>query len=454
MTKENDATRRKYLKAIGTAGLMGLAGCAGDGEGTPTPKVRTVVRTVEGEERTVVKTKVVEKTASGSSQPIHFGSILPITGDLSDFGPGMQEGVNFAVREINNAGGLLDGRSVAIHNRDSETVAQKAQQKYNALANEQNIIGFVGAASSGVSVPLSQSVAGDQIFQCSPASTSPTLAELGYNDDESVKYFGRTAPNDGQQGIVMGRILNEDDYVGADKAAFLHVNNAYGQGLAEKAQQAFDGETLRLVPYSSQTTDYTSTLDKLFQGDPDAVGFVGYPESGQSILQTWSDGGYGDQWILSEGLNSPDFFNAIPDIVEGMYVSSPQPVESPGASKFNQMFQQRVGHAPRVFSPHSYDAMYMMALAVEQAGEASGTAIAENIRNISSPEGESVTVGEFDKAKELVSAGEAINYEGASSNVDLNEKLEPLNRFAILQVSGGSTETLETIPAEFFEGKL
>ena len=450
MTRDDRTTRRAYLKAASAAGLLGLAGCTGTGGGEP----RTVIRTVEGEERTVVRTRIVERTPEGAGQPVHMGSILPITGDLSDFGPGMQEGVNFAVREINQAGGLLNGRTLAIHNRDSETDAQKAKQKYNALVNEQSIIGFVGATSSGVSVPLAQGVAADQVMQMSPASTSPVLAELGYNEDKSLKYFGRTAPNDGQQGIVMGRILNEDQYLGADTAAFLHVNNAYGQGLAEKARDSFDGETLRLVPYSSQTTDYTSTLDQLFQGDPDAVGFVGYPESGQSILQTWSDGGYGGNWILSEGLNSPDLFSAIPDILEGMYLSSPQPVESPGADKFTQMFQERVGRAPRVFSPHSYDALMLMALAVEKGGQANGRTIANNIRTVSRPPGEVVTVGEFEKAKEVLDSGGKVNYEGASSDVNLNEQLEPLNRFGILQIRNGQPETLETIPAEFFEGKL
>ncbi|NIS28873.1 MAG: ABC transporter substrate-binding protein, partial [Actinobacteria bacterium] len=217
-------SRRQYLKLAGTAGavsLTGLSGCLGSLPG-----------------------------AGGG--PIPVASILPITGDLSDFGPGMQEGVQLAVDQINEAGGPL-GRELEFFPRDSETVAQAAQQQYSQLVSEESIVGFVGAASSGVSVPLAQGIAADQVMQVSPASTSPTLAQLGYNDDESVKYFGRTAPNDVQQGIVMGMIMN--DFVEAETAAFLHVNNAYGEGLAQGASDAFDGETLRLTPYSSQTSD-------------------------------------------------------------------------------------------------------------------------------------------------------------------------------------------------------
>ncbi|MFB6188294.1 MAG: hypothetical protein ABEI57_00265, partial [Halapricum sp.] len=85
---------------------------------------------------------------------------------------------------------------------------------------------------------------------------------------------------------------------------------------------------------------------------------------------------------------------------------------------------------------------------------ASGTAIAKNIRSVSRPPGTTVTVGEFDRAKQLLANGKQLNYQGASSPVDLNERLEPLNRFALLQISGGETETVETIPRSFFEGKL
>ncbi|MFB6361205.1 MAG: ABC transporter substrate-binding protein, partial [Halobacteriales archaeon] len=319
MSDRLQQSRRQYLKLAGTAGALGITGLSG----------------------------CVGSLPGGGGGPISVGSILPITGDLSDFGPGMEEGVQLAVDQINEAGGPL-GRELDFNPKDSETSAQKAKNKYSQLVSENNIVGFVGAASSGVSVPLAKGVASDQVMQVSPASTSPTLAELGYDGD--TKYFARTAPNDVQQGIVMGMILN--DFVEAESAAFLHVNNAYGEGLAQGAADAFNGENLGLVPYSSKTSDYTSTLDKLFEGDPDAVGFVGYPESGQSILQTWSDGGYGGQWVLSEGLNSPDFFQSIPEITDGMYVSSPDPEQTQGA----QAFKEALGKEPRVFSPHSYDA--------------------------------------------------------------------------------------------------
>ncbi len=414
MSDSGRQSRRTFLKgagAVGTVGLTGLSGCIGD--------------------------------ITGGGGPIPFGSILPITGSLSDFGGGMQSAVELAEQHINDAGGPL-GRDITVSYTDSETKPEVGQQKYSQLVDENDIIGFVGAASSGVSTPIAEQVASDQVMQVSNASTSPALAEIGYDGD--TKYFGRTAPNDVQQGQVMGRILNNGDFIGADTAAFLHVDNPYGQGLAEGASEAFDGETVGMVGYAQQTNDYTSTLDSLFSEDPDAIGFVGYPGNGRTILQQWNDGGYGGEWVLSEGLNSGEFFSDLSDIVAGMYVASPDPEQTAGADTFNS----EMGSSPTLFAPHAYDALFMMALAAHKGGEASGTAIAQNLQSISR-EGETVTVGEFEKAKGLIDDGTDINYQGASSPVDMNSALEALNQFAVLQVQDdGSAESLVTIPRDEF----
>ena len=450
----NEKSRRAYLKATGAAGvagLTGLSGCVGSltGDGaTETTTTEEEETETSGGGDTTTTSDSEEQEQSG--QPIQMGSILPITGSLSAYGAGMQKAFNLAAKQINDAGGPL-GRKIQVTNKDSETKPAKATQKYKTLVNEQGIIGFVGAASSGVSVPLAQQVASDQVMQMSNASTTPALAEIGYNEDETVKYFGRTAPNDGQQGIVMGRIMNEDQYIGADTAAFLYVNNAYGKGLAEKAKAAFDGKSVGMVPYDKKSTSYTSTLDKLFENDPDAIGFVGYPGNGKTILKQWNNGGYGGQWVLSEGLNSSEFFKNLSDITDGMYLASPSPESTKSAKKYNEAMS---GQSATLFAPHAYDGLFLQALAMHKAGEASGKAIAENIRSVSRPGGEKVYAGEFEKAKQLLDDGKEINYQGASSPVDLNKSLEPLNRFAIMQVSGGKTKELDTIERSWFEGKL
>jgi len=378
----------------------------------------------------------------------------------------MQTAVQAAVDDINTQNGIL-GRSLSLTQKDSETKPEKALQKYNTLVSENNIVGFVGAASSGVSTTLAQNVADDQVMEMSNASTSPALADAGVSGD--VKYFGRTAPNDGQQGIVMARTLESDDYIGADTVAFLHVDNAYGEGLAKQAKENFGGETQRLVGYGTKQTDYSSTLDTLFQDDPDAVGFVGYPGNGKTILKQWSEGGYGGNWVLSEGLNSSTFLQNNSDITSGMYISSPKASAGPGADAFMDKIESRIGTQktttmgtattqvtttpPLLFAAHAYDAMALMALAMGKGDGYDGKTIAQNIRAVSQPPGTEYTVGELRDALDTIEGGGEVNYQGASSTVDLNENLEPLVAMSILEVgSDGSTTEVESFPKAAFEG--
>lgn len=436
----SELRRRKFLRATGAVAVTGLAGCTGEGDDGTTPT--TGDEEEEGDD-----------SAGGTDEgSVRIGTILPFTGNLDAYGVGMQAAVDLAVEDINGAGGVL-GREIEVTHKDSETDATASSQRYEELVNEDDVVGFVGAAGSGQSVPLAENVADDGVVQVSPASTTPVLADLGYSEDD-LKYFARTAPNDGQQGIVMGRILNEDGFIGAQTAAFLYINNPYGEGLAEAAEREFDGETVASVGYNPDTSDYTSTLDQVFADDPDAVGFVGYPDNGVSIIEQWNDGGYGGEWVLSEGLQSQEeFIEPLGDIVEGMYITVPESASADGSEAFEEKMRD-AGTDPTAFSHNSYDAVVLMALAAERAGEISGEAIAQNIREISRPPGESVTVGGFEDAKGILEDGGDVNYEGASGGVDLNENLEPITDFSISRIEGGEVGSLESIPREEFEGRL
>lgn len=118
-------TRRDYLRATGVAGGVGLAGYLG-----------------------------VERGALQGQIPM--GSILPLTGELEPYGPGMEATVNLAVEHVNDAGGPL-GSEIQMTNRDSETRPEAGLDRYNGLVE------FVDAASSGVSAPFAELVADDRL---------------------------------------------------------------------------------------------------------------------------------------------------------------------------------------------------------------------------------------------------------------------------------------------------
>ncbi len=56
------------------------------------------------------------------------------------------------------------------------------------------------------------------------------------------------------------------------------------------------------------------------------------------------------------------------------------------------------------YTQHAYDAMFLLGLAIQRAGNATGTAISENLVSVSGGTGQTISVGEFARAKTLVDA--------------------------------------------------
>jgi branched-chain amino acid transport system substrate-binding protein len=445
-------SRRKYL-AIAAAGATGLAGCTGGGGGGGGG----------GGNGSGGGTGTTSSGGGGGGggNAIPLASFCPLTGSGGAFGPGQQAGFNLAVEDMNEAGGVLGGRQINPINENTETKPSRAASKLKTVIGNRNIEAFVGTWSSGVSATLAPIAADNEIMQVGNGTTSPTLAEQGWveTDDGLLKYMGRTSPNDGAQGLAMGGLLN--DTIGADSAAFMFVDNPYGSGLAEKAKAAFNGETTAMVPVAKQTSDYTSALNKVFANDPDVFGLIVYPANGESILKQWNRGGYGGTLVMSESMFLQDLFDSLSTILQGSYITTVRPDRNDESyNYFTTAMNQQMNQEPTTFSSHSYDAAFLIGLAAQKAGEFTGTAIAQNIKDVSRPPGDLVRAGadEFERARGLIEEGTEINYAGASSKANLNCFVEPYNQFSVNELVEGQggidADQLTTIPAEFFKGKL
>ncbi|MFB6283699.1 MAG: ABC transporter substrate-binding protein [Halobacteria archaeon] len=406
-----DSGRRRFMKKMGVAGIgvtVGLSGCMSGG---------------------------------GFDGDVTLGAILPMSGGMKAYGPGIKTGIEMAVEDVNNGGGM-NGKKVSVEYKDSGTDADKGLKAFNSLVSEEGIPGFVGAGSSGVSSELAKKAGEEKVMEVSPASTSPVLENMGYNGD--VKYFGRTAPNDGLQGLVMSQVLNKRKFIGAAKAGFIYVDNPYGKGLAEEASQTFVGETTSMTGYDPKTVNHDEVVKKTLEGNPDAVVIVAYPENGRKFIDSSAMEGYDGGLVLSESMNSDsNFLNPLGSKLDGSYMVSPDPKKTRGSKKFRERVE---GGEVSLFSEASYDALVLMAMAAEKAGENTGTGIAKNIKSVSRPPGEKITVGEYGKARRLIRDEKEVNYQGASGAVDLDDNIEPLSPFAIYQIEKGNLEKLKHVP--------
>jgi len=379
----------------------------------------------------------------GSSNTVQFGALLPLSGSLAPLGQHGKRMVEQAVSDINAAGGIR-GDSVEVTVLDTEASAETAVEQYRSLA-DRGVVGFVGGLVSDASLALAPEAASDGIMEVSPASTAPQLSTAGRANGR--KYFARTVPSDGTQALVMAKVVDDPLYIDADSVALLSIDNSFGAGLAEAQREALNTEVVADIRYDPAAESFDDTLGGVFENDPDAVSFTSVVGQERGILNAYSQSEYDVPWVLSAGMLGGD----LPSYYEGFYSASLSSART--QAYFDLVRRLSDIDQPRAYSVNAYDALFLMAIAAEQAGESSGSAIAETIQSVSGGSGHTVSVGDFGRVRSLTEEGRAVNYQGASGSVDLTASLEPLSSYLIERVTDGSVEALELLQPQFFRSE-
>lgn len=398
--------------------------------------------------------------AAGLFQPtgpetIKIGTILPVTGTLEDFGGPMQDTAMMAVSEINAAGGVL-GMDLELVTCDSQTRPAAGNNCAARLIQTEGVIAIVGAASSGVSQAVSTLTLENNVVQISPASTSPLFTTfeveraraLGETtnlpDLDQAGYFWRTAPSDELQGQVAALVASNPDF-GWSTAGIIAVNNPYGKGFADVFRSfVVDAgvDVVAQVNYTEEQASYTSDLELLAGADPDVVMFIGYPGDGITILQNWwanrASPGWDWEWIFSEGLKATDFLVDLADAnidVSGVVGTAPI-FTGPNFDNFHDAYHDVYDRDPQVFDAHTYDAIYLIAAAIERAGEATSDAIRQNLVAVSGPGGTTYGPGQWSEIASALGAGNEVNYEGGSGAVDFTIVGEVTSDYEVFAIEG------------------
>jgi len=357
----------------------------------------------------------VALAAPAQAEALKIGALMPMTGDLQAYGEADLKGVEFALEQINAAGGV-NGEPVEMVIADTQTTPQAGVDAAQKLVNVDGVHAIVGALSSGVTIPVARTVSSrEAIAQISNASTSPTIT--GLSDDD---FLFRTVPSDSYQGVALADLVTEK---GVSNVSILYVNNDYGQGLADAFTKAFRGEVSASIAFEQGQASYRGELQRAASGGAQALVLIGYPETGSVILRQSLEGGYLDKFIFTDGMKAPEIIDRVgAQFLNGAFGTVPQARDTEGLRVFRDAYIAAYGELPgKPYYDTAYDAAFVIALAAQKVGSTDRRAIRDNLRAVANPPGEVILPGEWAKAVELLAAGQDINYEGAAGSVDLDD---------------------------------
>jgi branched-chain amino acid transport system substrate-binding protein len=374
-------------------------------------------------------------SAAAIAADTKIGVLMDITGPIASFIPPLQNAVNLAVKHVNDQGGLLDGKAVAVYG-DTTGAAQAAVDAATKLVNIENVPIIMGALMSGTTISAAEAVsipAG--VVQVSPTATSPAMTGIKDND-----LLYRVVPSDNYQGAVLAKMVLD---AGIKKVAVTYVNNDYGVGIGNTfidAYKAAGGEVVAAEKHEEKKDSYRSELATLSKGGADMLVVVAYAgDSGGKIVKQAIEGGLFTKFIGTDGLRDEALIKEVgADALKDSFFSSPtSPADNPAQKKLHELFNAEYKEgADKAFVDQTYDATFLAALAVEKAGSADRAKMAAALREVASAPGEKVGPGEWAKAKELIKAGKDIDYDGAGGAYDFDANGDVLGYIGKFVVDG------------------
>ncbi len=314
---------------------------------------------------------VMSGCARQDENVIRIGAAGPMTGDQSKMGIDLRNGVELAVAEWNEKGGLL-GKKVQLVPGDDQADPKQAVSIANKFIN-QKVNAVVGHWNSNCSINASTYYDAAKIVAISPASTNPRLTQQGY------KTIFRVCGTDDQQGDVAAEFVLKT--VKPKRVAIIHDKTTYGQGLADYFKKAIENKAT-LVYYDGIQTkdpDYKAVLTTVKEKKPDIYFFGGvYPEAGRLVRQA-REVGMNIPMITGDGVYDPTFISIAGKAAEGTYVTfGKDPSGLPTSRSFNEKYTVKYG-APGPYSIYAYDAANIILTAMQRTGTTDGLTVADYI---------------------------------------------------------------------------
>jgi branched-chain amino acid transport system substrate-binding protein len=375
------------------------------------------------------------------AEDVKLGILIGFTGPIESLTGHMANAAEAAMAEVNASGKALNGWNFVSVRGDSTCVdSAAATTAAEKMVTSDGVKGIIGGDCSGVTGAVLQNVARPNgIVMVSPSATSPALSTA---EDDGL--FFRTAPSDAREGEVMGDVLMEH---GVKSIALTYSNSDYGKGLAESIAAAFTakGGTVTInAAHEDGKSDYSAEVAALAAAGGDLLVVAGYlDQGGKGIIQASLDSGAFTKFGLPGGMVGDSLPAAIGAPLDGSYGQVAQS-DSAGAAVLAEMGKAATPayDATSPYTMESYDAAALIMLAMQATNSTDPKVYGAKIMEIANGPGEQILPGQLGHAMELVAAGTAIDYDGASG-VLLVGPGESAGRYKEFEVKGGKYETVK-----------
>jgi len=331
-----------------------------------------------------------QEVSTGES--IKIGFLGPLTGDAASLGTNAQKGVELAVKEINEAGGI-NGKSIELVYEDGKCNAKDAATAGNKLINLDKVTAIVGGLCSSETMAIAPVAEQQKVILFSYCSSSPGVTSAG-------DYVFRTYPSDAFQGVYAANMAQ--DKLNAKNVAILYCLSDWCVGIKDVFKKTFtaaDGKIVAEEGYEQTTNDLKTQLSKIKEKNPDLIYFVGYTEASIIGLKQMKELDMDVQTLGADAWEDANIWTDTGAAGEGKMWTV---VSSEISDTFKAKMQTIGVNEVTLCSPQSYDATMILTNAMKKVGTDT-TKIKDELYKVKDYQGVSGVIS-FDSNGDLASA--------------------------------------------------
>lgn len=292
---------------------------------------------------------------------VKIGMLGPLTGGASEYGVEARNGAQLAISQLNQEQNKYSYKLVALDDKaDPDLAGKKAQ----ALVKNEEILAVIGSITTPTTLAAGKVFQKEKLVAISPSATGPAISQLG-------DFVFRVCPSDTYQGRALADLVVKEE--GFKKVAILwdEKNASYSGALADsftKRAEQLGGIIVKRVAYQEGQTDFSSFLQEVKKENPEVLLIPGYYTEAALIAQQVKKMGWQIPIFGGDGLHSSSLIEIGGKAVDGVKLTtffiSSNP--DPKVQEFVNAYQERFGSKPGWVAAHSYDAMKVIAAALNK----------------------------------------------------------------------------------------
>jgi branched-chain amino acid transport system substrate-binding protein len=324
-----------------------------------------------------------ETAESFGAGPVKIGALAPLSAPGSvTAGEAMQAAFEIALAEINGAGGVL-GQQVELVLVDTEGLPERGTAAMERLISQDGVVGVVGEYHSAVGLTAKE---------IAHANNIPTIFSETWNDDiTAVQYpqVFRLAPLTSEVASIHVRFMES---LGVNKVVIMTENSDYGIPAAESTTAALAALGIESVTFSADLgpQDFSGIVERIKAEKPELILVLLTGETSYDFEQQAAEAGLGPQDVTMicnhVARDSEAFWSNVPDGNLCIYtvLGLPRARYMAETHAFVDKYTAATGRSEaESYAMEAYDALKLMAQAINEAGSTEAEAIISALEQIS-----------------------------------------------------------------------